>query len=113
MRKWKPSKTKQREFAQKMDEIREFCANNGITHSVSMDSYYFCIDGQFYRVSNHSIECSNAHAYNEFGKQVREKYHADGREDNVIYIHASKTRIMDIYNDLKNGYSLDGKGNRR
>lgn len=110
---WRPSKTQAREFAKKMEEIDDFCRENGIRSSSSNDSYYFTINGQKYRVSNHSVEASNSHAYNWAGEQVRPLYHANGREDDTIYIHASKTRIMDIYNDLKNGYTLDGRGNRK
>lgn len=111
--KWKPSKSKAREFAQRMDEIAEFCAKNGIQKSRNGDSYYFRVNGVDYRVSNHTIEASNAKAYNSFGEQVREKYHAEEREADVVYIHASKTRIVEIYNDLKNGYQLDGRGYRK
>lgn len=111
-RRWKPSKTAMKEFAQKMDEIDEFCNKNAISQSAKSDSYYFTIDGQAYRVSNHSIEASNRAAYDDLGNVIREKYHPDEREEDVIYIHAGKTRIMDIYNDLKAGYRLDGRGNR-
>lgn len=31
----------------------------------------------------------------------------------TVYIHAGKTRIIEIYNDLKAGYQLDGRGNRK
>jgi hypothetical protein len=110
--KWKPSKAQARAFAQQMKEIDEFCLVNGIEKSYSCDSYYFTINGQKYRVSNHSVETSNSKAFNEFGEQTREIYHKGGREEDTIYIHASKTRIIDIYNDLKNGYKLDGNGNR-
>ena len=37
-------------------------------------------------------------------------YHEDGRRDDTIYIHASKTRIIEIYNNLKDGKKLDGRG---
>ena len=110
-RKWKPSKTAKREFAQKMNEIDEFCRENRIHQSASSDSYYFSINGKNYRVSNHSVEASNARAFTDSGEQIREKYHPDGREDDVIYIHASKTRIKEIYNNLVAGYELDGRGN--
>ena len=110
--KWKPSKAAAREFAEKMDEIDQFCRENGIRHSLSSDSYYFQIDGQEYRVSNHSVESSNSHAYNWMGEQTRDEYHPEGRREDVIYIHASKTRIIQIYNDLKNGYKLNGRDNR-
>lgn len=111
-RKFKPSKTKAREFAQKMNEIDDFCRDNAIERSKSSDSYYFTIDGQSYRVSNHTIAASNRGAYNEFGEQIREKYHGNKEDDDVIYITAGKTRIIEIYTDLKNGYKLDRRGNR-
>lgn len=110
-RKWTPSKTAKREFAQKMNEIDDFCREHGIQQSASSDSYYFSINGKSYRVSNHSVEASNARAFTNLGEQIREKYHPDGREEDVIYIHASKTRIKEIYNNLVAGYELDGRGN--
>lgn len=99
--KWRPSKTAIREFAEKMQEIDDFCCQNGIDCSISKDSYYFTINGQNYRVSNHSVEASRANG----------GYHLEGRRADTIYIHASKTRIIDIYNNLKDGKKLDGKGN--
>lgn len=111
-RKWKPSKTAAKAFAQKMGEIETFCADNGIRQSRTGDSYYFCVDGVQYRVSNHSIEASNRRAYDALGNQIREKYHAGGRDAETVYIHASKTRIIEIYTDLVNGWKLDGHGNR-
>ena len=42
----------------------------------------------------------------------RDLYHETERKDDTVYIHAGKTRIIDIYNDLKTGYKLDGKGYR-
>jgi hypothetical protein len=111
--KWKPSKKAAKEFAAKMEEIRDFCSKNLISMSASGDSYYFTINGQEYRVSNHSVEASNAKAYSEVYGKVREVYHPGGRDKSVIYIHASKTRIIEIYNDLQNGYQLDGRGHRK
>lgn len=110
-RKWKPSKTKAKEFAQTMNNIEKFCYDNGIQQSFKGDSYYFTINGRKYRVSNHSVESSNRAAYTDLG-QTRELYHPNGREDDITYIHASKTRIIEIYNDLKAGYQLDGRGER-
>lgn len=110
--KWKPSKTAKREFKSKMKEVEEFCNKNGIDYSANKDSYYFVINDKQYRVSNHSVESSNKHAFNQYGEQVRGLYHPLGRSEYVTYIHASKTRIIDIYNDLKDGYVLDGHGNR-
>lgn len=109
--KWKPSKTAAIEFAQKMDEINEFCAKNGITASRTNDSYYFSLNGKNYRVSNHTIEASNKKAINSLGEKVRDTYHA-GRDDDTIYITASKTRLIEIYNNLKAGYQLDKRGYR-
>lgn len=109
--KFKLSKAKKIEFAKKMHEIDEFCKLNNIEKSMSSDSYYFSIDGQKYRVSNHSIETSNARAFNENGDKTRDFYHPDKRESDTVYIHASKTRIIEIYTNLKNGYTLDGYGN--
>lgn len=111
--KWKPSKAKISEFISKMSIVDDFCKKNDITKTKNSDSYYFTIDGQRYRVSNHSVEASNRGAYDDLYGQVRELYHPEGRKDNVVYIHASKTRIIDIYNDLKAGYVLDGRGNRK
>lgn len=110
-KKWKPSRTAARKFAEKMNEIDNFCAENGISQSRLNDSYYFTLNGIKYRVSNHSIEASNADAYNWQGEQVRGKYHDDSRRDDTIYIHAGKTRIIEIYENLKKGKMLDGRGN--
>lgn len=112
-RKWKPSKTAARQFAETMDDIRTFCYQNNISTSASMDSYYFILNGQEYRVSNHSVESSNKRSRDALGNKIREEYHPDGRKADVIYIHAGKTRIREIYQDLLDGYQLDGKGNRK
>mgnify|MGYP003186151079 FL=1 len=109
---YKPSKTKIREYAEKMDMIDDFCSKNNISRSANSDSYYFEINGQKYRVSNHSVESSNRGAYEEgTHEQIRELYHPEGREKDTIYIHAGKTRIMEIYENLKAGKELDGRGN--
>lgn len=100
--KWQPSKTQRREFAQTMSEIEEFCRQNNISQSSAGDSYYFTINGQKYRVSNHTPEAS----YRNSGG----KWHENGREDDTIYITAGKTRIREIYNDLKAGKKLSARG---
>ena len=111
-RKWKPSKTAARDFAAKMDAVRDFCRENQISHSMSFDSFYFTVDGQKYRVSNHSIEASNAAAYDDLtGEMRRDLYHDDGRRADTRYIHAGKTRIIDIYNAIAAGHDVDGRGN--
>ena len=106
---FKPSKAKAREFAEKMDVVRDFCVIHNISHSLSMDSFYFCLRGQSYRVSNHTIEASNRAAFNDLG-QTRELYHS-ARDADTIYIHASKTRIIEIYENLAAGHAIDGRGN--
>lgn len=110
---WQPTKEQARAFAKKMEEIDEFCREHGIKKSSSSDSYYFTVNDQKYRVSNHTVEKSNDAAFDEYGNQIRTLYHPYGRESDVIYIYASKTRIMEIYNDLVAGYKLDGRGNRK
>lgn len=115
--KWRPSKTKKREFAHKMQEIEEFCDKKNISHSASFDSYYFEINGQKYRVSNHAVESRIGKVvdYDKFMQPIREEVPEiwTQRQKDVRYIHAGKTRIIEIYNDLKAGYELDGKGNRK
>lgn len=108
---YKPSRAKAREYAEQMEHIREFCNANGIDHSLSMDSYYFVLNGKRYRVSNHTIEASNRAAYDEFGNKLREEYH--NPEDNIVCITAGKTRIEQIYKDLASGHELDKRGNRK
>lgn len=108
-RRWKPSRSAAREFAQKMDEVAEYCSENKIDMSSNNDSYYFYIDSQHYRISNHTVEQSDRKAYDEFGRQVRRKYH-DGRDDDTIYITAGKTRIIEIHKALLAGKELDGRG---
>lgn len=102
--KWKPSKAQKEAFKNQMNEIENFLNEHPeISASATRDSYYFNINGVDYRISNHSVESSPYHAYQENGKK---------RLDDVIYIHASKTRIIDIYTDLTNGVRLDGHGVR-
>lgn len=109
----KPSKAAAKDYSERMDEIAAFCAAHDIDRSASGDSYYFSINGQKFRVSNHSVEASNAAAKNWLGDDIHPEYHPGGREKNTIYIHAGKTRIMQIYADLRAGYELDGRGNRK
>lgn len=113
MKKWKPSKSKINQFKNKMSEIEKFCETNNIISSKNNDSYYFTVNDINYRVSNHTIESSNLAAFdNVNGFQKRNLYHNENRDPNTVYIHAGKTRIIDIYNDIISGYKLDSKGNR-
>lgn len=86
---WVPGKTEKRDFAIKMQEIKEFCLQNKIEVNSTNDSYYFTINDQKYRVSNH----------------------ASKKNDDIFHIHASKLRIIEIYTNLKYGVDLDHKGN--
>lgn len=111
MAKWKPSKSDRAAYGEKMREIEAFCKANGISTSFSGDSYYFTLNGKQYRISNHTIEASDARAFREDGTQWRDLYHG-GREHNTVYITASKTRIIEIYTDLQAGIALDARGRR-
>jgi len=108
--KYRFSKSEKQEFAEKMREIEEFCDKNKIETSLSNDSYYFTIDGQDYRVSNHTVAASNRGAYDEMCGQVRPLYHPDGEKNDVVYITASKTRIIEIFKNLKAGKKLNRRG---
>ena len=111
-RSWRPREDARKEFAQKMRKIDEFCAANNISHvqSVSGDSYTFQIDGQAYRVANHRVDTSGNRTYNVLGEQIQHNHQEQAPTD-IIHIHASKTRIVDIYNNLKAGLELDRRGN--
>ncbi len=105
------SRTKAREYAQKMEEIEDFCRANGISASRRLDSFYFTLNGTKYRVSNHTIEASNRGMRDRLtGEKLRESYHDD--DDDLVCITASKTRIEQVYNDLKAGHKLDKRGFR-
>lgn len=109
-RKWKPSKTKVNEFKEKMNEIDNFCDEHNIQRSQNSDSYYFTINDIAYRVSNHAVESRNK--YDDLGnlKNARGYRLDDHREKDTVYIHASKTRIIEIYKNLEKGLILDGRG---
>lgn len=110
---YKPSKTRAIQFAMETDFIRKFCEKNNIQTSKNNDSYYFTLNGTNYRISNHTIEASNKAAFDiDTGMYQRDLYHETKRKEDTVYIHAGKTRIIEIYNDLKAGYKLDGKGYR-
>ena len=113
-RRWKPSRSAKSEFATKMKEIEDFCVEHSISMSHSGDSYYFTVNDVNYRVSNHTVEASNCGAYDSVtGEKTRQLYHTEGRREDTVYIHAGKTRIIQIYNDIIAGYELDGRGNRK
>lgn len=114
--KWKPSRAKAKEYAEKMNEVQAFCDEHGISYSGTMDSYYFTLNGQRYRVSNHTIARSNAKAFRldemtgEIVK-VREQYH--NPDGDIICYTASKTRLPEIYEALVAGKTLDKRGNAK
>ena len=89
------SRSQINDFKEQMEKIEKFCQVNKIDKSRSSDSYYFTLNDINYRVSNHSVNSSTHH---------------NGKEANTIYIHASKVRIIEIYNNLKKGLKLNGRG---
>ena len=89
------NKSQINDFKEQMEKIEKFCLVNKIDKSRTSDSYYFTLNDVNYRVSNHSVNSSSYH---------------NGKEEGVIYIHASKTRIIEIYNNLKKGLKLNGRG---
>lgn len=105
-RKWKPSRSAAREFATKMSEIDDYCMANGISQSMSSDSYYFTYDGINYRVSNHAVERS----IDRYGN----RYHGDSKEyrENTFCIHAGKTRIIEIHKLITSGVKVDHMGRK-
>ena len=109
---YKPTRKEVEEFKNKMNEVEEFLDKHpNVSASLSRDSFYFELNGQHYRVSNHSIEASNARAYDKWThEQIREKYHDDNRDKDTFYIHASKTRIIEIYNAIASGMKVNGRG---
>lgn len=106
------SRSQKRDYAIKMAEIEKFCEENHITSSNSK-SFYFTLNGQKYRVSSHTVEASNKSAYDELGRYVHPIYHEGGRREDTVYINAGALRLIEIYNDLKDGWLLDGNGHRK
>lgn len=92
-----------------MREVEEFVKANNIRQAQNGKSFYFELNGKNYRVSNHTVEASNAGAFNAEGQQVRELYHPNGRGEEV-QIFASPTRIIEIYNAIKDSKQVDGRG---
>ena len=107
---YKPSRARAREFARQMDEIRDYCDSHGIDYSRSMDSYYFTIRGERYRVSNHTQAASDRGMYSWDGTKLRDSYHTT-RFDREHEITAGKTRIISIHQALLAGKKLDKRGN--
>lgn len=107
---WRPSASARHEFAEKMAEIEAFCAKNNISKSHNCDSYYFFIDGKRYRVSNHSREASNEAAFDEFTREQKRGVYHDLNDKEEIQILAGKTRLIEIYNNIKAGAKIDSRG---
>ena len=107
--KYKVSKSKSREYAEKMDPIKNYCDANQINYSESMDSFYFTVNGEKYRISNHTVNASNKAAFDEMGNQIREFYHSDN--EGYICIFASKTRLIEIHSKIISGIAIDVRGN--
>lgn len=101
------SKKRIREYIEQMNHIKEFCEINGIARTSDSDGYYFVVNGQPYRVGN-SLYAKEAFVYDPVSGK-----HIETDDTNTIYFYASKTRIIDIYNDIIAGYELDGHGRRK
>ena len=97
---------------QKRQELQDkygfqvFESNPTTNFSVKIGDMTFTLE-----VSNHTVATSNKGAYDEIYGAKRKLYHPEGEEEDTIYITASKTRIIDIYNNLKAGKKLDRRGN--
>ena len=81
-------------------QLRAFCQEHGIAHSQSFQSFYFTLGGQKFRLSNHSVELAN------LGRTLMQLplVHPEGREADVIYIHAPKEQLIPIYTQLAREY---------
>ena len=123
---WKPSEADKAAFKAAMAELETYVKENHIDSSAAQDSFYFDIEGRKFRVSNHSVEKSNrsrcmscplkdeltgCRGANMNNFKCTRMYHLGGREDGVTYIHASKTRLVEIHKALLAGQKLDGRGN--
>jgi hypothetical protein len=106
------SRTKAKEYAQEMERINDFCNEHGISASRNLDSFYFKLNGISYRVSNHTMEASDRGMRDSLtGEKLRESYHK--YDDDLVCITAGKTRIVQVYCDLKAGYELTKRGLRK
>ncbi|NCC55729.1 MAG: hypothetical protein EOM11_09680 [Erysipelotrichia bacterium] len=112
--KFKPSKQQKAAYANQVASIETFCNEHNIVRSARGDSFYFTVNNINYRVSNHTVDASDKGMYREAFNgeriKVRETYHP--AIDDRVYITAGKTRIEQIYNDLKAGFTLNKRGYR-
>jgi len=99
-------------------KLKEFCKKNNISYSSSVRSFYFTLFNQRYRISNHSIKESNQgrelKAQRQslmYGKDIKPRLYHKGNED-IIDITAERSRVFQIYKDIKEGYEVDERGNR-
>lgn len=107
MYKYKPSKEAAAAYAEQIKTLRAFCAENNISSSRSGESYYFALNGKKYRISNHTIDSSDAGAYDRNGEQIRGLYHYDA---DLICYTASRLRVIEIYTALQAGKKLNARG---
>ena len=85
---WKPNKRRKKEFYETMCKIDEFCRKNRILQSKGSDTYYFTIGDASYVVGNRKRSVPQ----------------------DAVFILASKTRIIEIYENLVQGKQLDYRG---
>ena len=81
-------------------QLQAFCMEHDIAHSHCYQSFYFTLGGQKFRLSNHSVELAN------YGCSLMQlpPAHPEGREADVIYIHAPKEQLIPIYTQLAREY---------
>lgn len=90
----KSPRTQIKSFLDTIDEIDNFCVENSIKTNKSRDNYFFNIGEQKYHISDRPVEINDI----------------DGIQESTIHIIAGKTRLINIYNNLKDGILLDSRG---
>lgn len=93
-------------------EIKKFCIENNIEYSTPLFSFYFEMGGENYMVSEQRINTNIKKQFDENGKPTVMFWHSLSHILNSTKIIARKGRLIDIYQDLKNGYELDMNGER-
>lgn len=93
-------------------EIIKFCLENNVEYSTPLFSFYFEIDGKKYLVSEKRVSTNLTQQFDERGNPTVAFWHSLSNILNSTKIIARKGRLIDIYQDLKNGYELDMNGER-
>lgn len=102
-----------RNYVERLEALDAFCEEHDIMCNVHRDSFYFELNGKRYRVSNHSIKANWERAYSGMRDDLKPLYHPNGYDKSIIYIHAGKFRVPQIYEDIRAGYDLNLRGYRK